>query len=51
MLSGRELSPRERDILHLIVRAYIDTGEPVGSRTLSRMRHLALSPTPAPSAM
>jgi heat-inducible transcriptional repressor len=43
-LSGRELSPRERDILDLIVRAYIDTGDPVGSRTLSRMRHLSLSP-------
>ena len=43
-LAGRELSQRERDILHLIVRAYIDTGEPVGSRTLSRMRHLSLSP-------
>src|SRR5580704_13175321 len=43
-LSLRELSPRERVILHSIVRAYIDTGEPIGSRTLSRMRDLALSP-------
>jgi heat-inducible transcriptional repressor len=43
-LSGRSLSPREKEILHLIVRAYIDTGEPVGSRTISRMRHLSLSP-------
>src|SRR5215469_3445272 len=43
-LSGRELSPREREILHLIVRAYIDSGEPVGSRTLSRLRSLSLSP-------
>jgi len=43
-LSGRELSPRERDILHLIVRAYIDSGEPVGSRTVSRLRTLSLSP-------
>ncbi|HZL56161.1 MAG TPA: heat-inducible transcriptional repressor HrcA [Bryobacteraceae bacterium] len=42
-LPGRDLSPREKDILHLIVRAYIETGEPVGSRTLSRMRHLPLS--------
>jgi heat-inducible transcriptional repressor len=31
-------------ILHSIVRAYIDTGEPIGSRTISRMRSLALSP-------
>jgi heat-inducible transcriptional repressor len=30
--------------VNLIVRAYIETGEPVGSRTLSRMRHLSLSP-------
>jgi heat-inducible transcriptional repressor len=42
--SGRQLNSREREIMHLIVRAYIDNGEPVGSRTLSRLRHLALSP-------
>src|SRR5580658_10624686 len=39
-----ELSLREQAILHSIVRSYIDTGEPVGSRTISRMRTLALSP-------
>jgi heat-inducible transcriptional repressor len=39
-----ELSAREQAILHSIVRSYIDTGEPVGSRTISRMRDLALSP-------
>jgi heat-inducible transcriptional repressor len=48
MLTGRESSPglteRQRAILHSIVRAYIDTGEPIGSRTISRMRNLALSP-------
>jgi len=44
MLSQRELTPRERDIMHLIVREYIDTGEPVGSRTLSRLGPVALSP-------
>lgn len=38
------LSARERGILHLIVREYIASGEPVGSRTLSRIRDLALSP-------
>lgn len=43
-LAGRDLSPREREIVNLIVRAYIETGEPVGSRTLSRMQHLSLSP-------
>ena len=40
----RTLNARERGILHLIVREYIEYGEPVGSRTLSRMRDLALSP-------
>lgn len=44
MLSGKELSARERVILHSVVRAYIDSGEPIGSRTISRMRDLALSP-------
>jgi len=48
LLPGKELSPalsaRKRAILHSVVRAYIDTGEPVGSRTISRMRSLALSP-------
>src|SRR3984957_11811545 len=42
--SGKELSPRAQTILHSIVRAYIDRGEPVGSRTISRLRGLALSP-------
>src|SRR5690242_11729143 len=42
--SGKQLSAREQTILHSIVRSYIDTGEPIGSRTISRMRHLALSP-------
>src|ERR1700682_6417646 len=42
--SGKELSSRERAILHSIVRSYIDTGEPVGSRTISRLRALDLSP-------
>jgi heat-inducible transcriptional repressor len=43
-LSGKELSPRERAILHSIVRAHIESGEPIGSRTISRMRSLDLSP-------
>lgn len=44
MSSAGDLNAREREILHSIVRAYIDTGEPVGSRTLSRLSHLSLSP-------
>ncbi|MGI8991592.1 MAG: heat-inducible transcriptional repressor HrcA [Bryobacteraceae bacterium] len=44
MQMGEELSGREREILHSIVRAYIETGEPVGSRTLSHITHSTLSP-------
>jgi heat-inducible transcriptional repressor len=35
---------RHREILSSIVRMYIETGEPIGSRTLSRLRTQALSP-------
>ncbi len=40
----RQLTARERTILHQIVGAHIESGEPVGSRTLARLRHLSLSP-------
>src|SRR3546814_12633671 len=39
-----ELSERSRDILRHIVDAYCETGEPVGSRTLSRRLGMTLSP-------
>lgn len=38
------LSPRKRDILRAVIRDYILTAEPVGSRTLSRKYSLGLSP-------
>jgi heat-inducible transcriptional repressor len=38
------LSTRSEEILHTIVREYIETGEPVGSRTISRRRSNRLSP-------
>jgi heat-inducible transcriptional repressor len=38
------LKSRYREILLAIVRAYIETGEPVGSRTVSKLREDALSP-------
>ena len=31
-----ELDERKRTILHAIVRNYLETGEPVGSRTISK---------------
>src|SRR6266702_2835695 len=39
-----QFGPRERDILTAIVESYISTGEPVGSRTLSRQNKDGLSP-------
>lgn len=38
------MGPREREILTAIVETYISTGEPVGSRTLSRLNKDGLSP-------
>jgi heat-inducible transcriptional repressor len=38
------LNERSREIFRLIVESYVDTGEPVGSRTLSRKVGLDLSP-------
>ncbi len=39
-----ELSERSREIFRQIVESYVATGEPVGSRTLSRRLSTALSP-------
>jgi heat-inducible transcriptional repressor len=41
---GVPLNFRYQEILNSIVRAYIETGEPVSSRTISKLRHNALSP-------
>src|SRR5215475_840354 len=38
------LNERSREIFRMIVDAYVETGEPVGSRTLSRRGRLDLSP-------
>ena len=37
------LSPRTLEVLHLIVQNYIETGEPVASRTIARKRNDSLS--------
>src|SRR5580700_10738004 len=44
MPGERALNAREQEILHSIVRAYIQTGEPVSSRSIARRRSNALSP-------
>src|SRR5215475_14563530 len=38
------LNERSREIFRLIVDTYVETGEPVGSRTLARRGRLDLSP-------
>jgi heat-inducible transcriptional repressor len=44
MPSVSQIGPREREILTAVVETYIGTGEPVGSRTLSRINKEGLSP-------
>ncbi|MGZ8337742.1 MAG: heat-inducible transcriptional repressor HrcA [Allosphingosinicella sp.] len=39
-----EMSVRARDIFRLVVESYLDSGHPVGSRTISRSSQLNLSP-------
>src|SRR3546814_21176599 len=39
-----ELTTRARDVFRLVVDAYLDTGQPVGSRALSKLTALNLSP-------
>src|SRR3546814_18891067 len=39
-----ELTTRARDVFRLVVDAYLETGQPVGSRTLSRLAARTLSP-------
>jgi heat-inducible transcriptional repressor len=46
-----ELSERSREIFREIVDAYVETGEPVGSRTLSRRLAVALSPATVRNVM
>src|SRR5450432_421611 len=44
MKTDSPLKSRHSEILSSIVRAYIETGEPVGSRTISKRRNNTLSP-------
>src|SRR5438105_12561312 len=44
MYGEEALNAREQEILHSIVRSYIQTGEPVSSRSIARRRHQLLSP-------
>jgi heat-inducible transcriptional repressor len=44
MPSASQIGSREREILTAVIETYIGTGEPVGSRTLSRINKEGLSP-------
>jgi heat-inducible transcriptional repressor len=44
MANPGQIGPREREILTAIIETYISSGEPVGSRTLSRHNKDGLSP-------
>ena len=39
----QELDERKQKILHAIIQNYLETGEPVGSRTISKYADLGLS--------
>ncbi|MEZ3434518.1 MAG: heat-inducible transcriptional repressor HrcA [Lachnospiraceae bacterium] len=43
MVSEHELNERKLKILHAIIKTYLETGEPVGSRTISKYTDLNLS--------
>ena len=45
MVLINEINARSQDILRHLVEAYLDTGGPVGSRTLSRILNSSLSPS------
>ena len=43
MINHEEMSERKLKILHAIIQNYLETGEPVGSRTISKFTDLKLS--------
>jgi len=47
----RDLNERSRDIFRAIVEAYVSTGAPIGSRTLSRKLGMTLSPATVRNVM
>ncbi|MFB9949903.1 heat-inducible transcriptional repressor HrcA [Rhizobium puerariae] len=49
--SGSLLDDRSREIFRRIVESYLDTGEPLGSRNLSRLLPMSLSPASVRNVM
>src|SRR6476620_9039604 len=50
-MSSQELTRRERRVLEAVIRSYVETAEPAGSRTLSRRFGLGVSPAPIRNTM
>src|SRR3954469_11168330 len=44
LMGSDELNGRERQVLEAVIRSYVETAEPAGSRTLSRRFGLGVSP-------
>lgn len=51
LISLKDLDARSREIFKRIVESYLDTGEPVGSRNLSRLLPMTLSPASVRNVM
>ncbi|MFQ5536758.1 MAG: heat-inducible transcriptional repressor HrcA [Gemmatimonadota bacterium] len=50
-LVGGDLTERERQVLEAVIRTYVDTAEPAGSRTVSRRFELGVSPATVRNTM
>ena len=50
-MSGTDLSRRAQKILHAVVTEYLQGGDPVGSRTVTRRHDLGLSPATVRNVM
>ena len=48
---GQDLSERERQVLEAVVRTYVDSAEPAGSRTLAKRFDLSVSPATVRNTM
>ncbi|HRN54635.1 MAG TPA: heat-inducible transcriptional repressor HrcA [Gemmatimonadaceae bacterium] len=50
-MANAELSERERRVLEAVIRSYVETAEPAGSRTISRRSALGVSPATVRNTM
>lgn len=48
---GQDLSERERQVLEAVIRSYVDSAEPAGSRTLAKGFNLGVSPATVRNTM